>query len=71
MWMFGGCGAEGMLNDTWVYNISKNQWTRIEHAAARCNLLASCCCGGLLRYSPARKSYKIAASADAWIRMER
>lgn len=29
VWMFGGCGAEGMLNDTWVYDLTRNQWSPI------------------------------------------
>ncbi|KAK9813721.1 hypothetical protein WJX73_005291 [Symbiochloris irregularis] len=29
VYMFGGCGAEGMLNDTWMYDLARNQWSPI------------------------------------------
>lgn len=28
--MFGGCGADGrLLQDTWVYHLTKNQWSHL------------------------------------------
>ena len=35
VYMFGGRGTRGLLNDVWVYDVLKNQWASASHPVSR------------------------------------